>query len=123
MKQQQPIASDDQVPNTNIEPILVFLLNFLFLGLGHIVMGQAGKGITYIVLNIFFYFLIVVLMFVFIGICVLPFWVIWWVMIQIDGVTIASRLKEGKVVKKGECASSIAKLGVSIFEKTEVFVQ
>ncbi|EFC41169.1 predicted protein [Naegleria gruberi] len=122
----QPLAyntSDQLPPNSTAEPILILLLNFLFAGLGHLVLGQSGKGITYIVINFLLFFLIVLLSFVFIGICILPLQIVWWVMVMVDGYVIAQRLKEGKAVRKGECAFSITKFGVSLFESSEVFVQ
>ncbi|KAL9641975.1 hypothetical protein ABK040_004032 [Willaertia magna] len=120
----EPIVTQESyVPPTSIDSIAVLLANFLIPGLGHALIGQFSKAITYFMVNTVLAILIGVLSIILIGFALIPFQIVYFVYILVDGYKCSERLKKGYPVMKGECYSRVSALFVNYLERqSPVFV-
>ena len=89
-----PAERDDlvQPPQYKHSLIGISLLTFLFVGLGHVVMGQTIKGLVFIVIGFCLLFSVV-------GILV---YIPLWVFLTIDAIKVAKKLNRGQSVGEWE---------------------
>jgi TM2 domain-containing membrane protein YozV len=102
--------------SSQLDPIIAVILSLLVLpGLGHILIGQTQKGISYVIHFVIAWFIIVFLSVFFIGIYFLPCLFVWEILILIDAYKIGVKLKEGSPVMQGECANKFAAIGLGSY--------
>jgi len=105
-----------------MHPLLVTLVNFFLPGLGHVLIKQTGKGISLFVG--FYVTLVIVIAFCFIilGFFAIPFFVILWILIMVDGWQCASKLRQGFPLMKGECTNRVIGFYAKLIKDGPVFV-
>jgi len=112
-----------QPTSSPTSPIIVFLIGFLIVpGLGHLLIGQTQKGISYIIGSIVGGFIFAILCMFLVGVCFLPCTLIWSICIVVDGYQMAERLSRGVEIGQGECANVIATYGLKATVSGPVFV-
>ncbi|KAL9644965.1 hypothetical protein ABK040_004458 [Willaertia magna] len=118
-----PIPDQAWVKVKGVDPIVVALANIICPGLGHAMIGQYSKAITYFVINFLLSLIIGLLAVIVIGFFLIPIQLIYYVYIIIDGYKVSERLRKGYPVLKGECYSKVTTLFVPLVEKlSPVFV-
>eukprot|EP01080_Neovahlkampfia_damariscottae_P012095 gene12095-5588_t len=112
---QQPVnpmngsSSSWAQPGTT-EPIIIFLCNLFFPGLGHILLGQVTKGILIIVSWIVLYTTIIVLSSFLIGLIFIPLLIVHMGIVLYDGQVLADRVKRGYPIMQEENSTSWMKM-------------
>jgi hypothetical protein len=96
------------------EPLLTLVLNFVFPGLGQVILGQTKKGIFMMVVFFIseFFMILIITLTGGIGIILLPLLFIHWCIILLDGQLLASRVKNNVPIMQGECGTVLAKPGL-----------
>jgi TM2 domain-containing membrane protein YozV len=113
-------STDSRMTDNSLAVLLANL--FILPGIGHMLFGQTQKGVAYIIGSIIGGIIMVVLYLVLIGIFFLPCALVWNIAIALDGYWMCERLNRGVDIGQGECASSIAAMGLSSAIKGPVFV-
>jgi TM2 domain-containing membrane protein YozV len=116
---------DDQWldPKTHdIHPILSLIVNFFLPGIGHVIFGQVNKGVSLFLAYMLMSFAISFLIFFFIGICLIPVLLVFWVLVMVDGWQMNSRLHRGIPIMKGECSDKFVAKCSGLLPGDYVFV-
>ncbi|EFC43424.1 predicted protein [Naegleria gruberi] len=92
-------------------PLVMSFFNLILLGLGHTLIGQDRKGVSYMLVTMIIFFLCIV----FFGILALPFYWLWALMVIMDGYKLSKRLREGIPIHQSECTNKWATRGISQF--------
>ena len=105
-----------------MHPIFPTILNFFVPGSGHLLIKQNGKAISLFISFYVFLVIVIAFGFIIIGFFLIPVIVALWLLIMADGWQLASRLRHGYPIMKGECTNSIIKFCSGMFKDGPVFV-
>lgn len=115
MEQQQQNVHPEIITNrpSQHSAMVILILSLLMPGLGHIMLGQQKKGVIILIQSMIFMFVVVVLCYVFVGIFLVPFWLVYFMFVLLDGVKLAERQERGLTLMEGECYYKMVKLGLT----------
>jgi TM2 domain-containing membrane protein YozV len=115
------VEGEAWVPQSDMickDGFIVLILNLIFPGLGHVLLGQRVKGITFFVGIMLCYVLVMVFAILLIGIFFLIPVIFIWIGSMIDGYNLGERVKKGYPIMKGELSAPWIKYtGAGLFVK------